>query len=166
MSQKCKHVCIRQLILQKKAIIQITVQSSALNRMKIMRNVGILNVYSRYDDLSKTVLQDTWQVRGRRGRHRKCWMDNIKEWTSLPCQYCSQGTPIEKTGRGSQLIVLHVPPTTQSVKGLNWTELWWVGGVKKPTTHLWCEGLEGVSWNRKSYIPGRWFFVLHQVHGC
>ena len=36
-----------------------------------------------------------------------------------PCQSCSKGPPTEKTGRGSLLIVHHVPPTTKRVKGLN-----------------------------------------------
>ena len=36
------------------------------------------------DSLSKTILQGTLVGVRRRGWHRKCWMDNIKEWTSLP----------------------------------------------------------------------------------
>ena len=38
----------------------------------------------RHDSLSKAILQDTFEGGRRRGRQRKCWMDNIKEWTSLP----------------------------------------------------------------------------------
>ena len=37
-----------------------------------------------YDSLSKTILQGTLEGRRRRGRLRKCWVDNVKEWTSLP----------------------------------------------------------------------------------
>ena len=37
-----------------------------------------------YDSLSKTILQDTLEGGRCRCRQRKCWMDNIKEWTSLP----------------------------------------------------------------------------------
>ena len=37
-----------------------------------------------YDCLSKTTLQGTLEGRRRCDRQRKCWMDNIKEWTSLP----------------------------------------------------------------------------------
>ena len=33
---------------------------------------------------SKTALQGTLESERRRGRHRKCWMDNIKESTSFP----------------------------------------------------------------------------------
>ena len=39
---------------------------------------------TRHDSLSKTILQDTFEGGRRRGRQRKCWMDNIKEWASLP----------------------------------------------------------------------------------
>ena len=35
-----------------------------------------------HDSLSKTILQGTLEG-GRPGRQRKCWMDNVKEWTSL-----------------------------------------------------------------------------------
>ena len=40
-----------------------------------------------------------------------------------PCQNPSQGPSAEKTGRGSLLNRLSCPPATQSVTGLNWTEL-------------------------------------------
>ena len=36
-----------------------------------------------HDSLSNTILQDTLEDRQRRGRRRKCWMNDIKEWTSL-----------------------------------------------------------------------------------
>ena len=39
---------------------------------------------TRHDSLSKTILQGTLEGGRRRGRQRKCCMDNIKEWTSLP----------------------------------------------------------------------------------
>ena len=37
----------------------------------------------RHDSLCKTVLQGTVMGKRRRGRQRKCWLDNIKEWTGL-----------------------------------------------------------------------------------
>ena len=40
--------------------------------------------FTRHDSLSKTIPQGILEVGRRFGRHRKCWMDNIKEWTSLP----------------------------------------------------------------------------------
>ena len=39
---------------------------------------------TRHDSLSKTILLDTLEGGRRRGRQRKRWMDNIKEWTYLP----------------------------------------------------------------------------------
>ena len=39
---------------------------------------------TRHDSLCKTVLQGTVDGGRRRGRQRKSWMCNIKEWTSLP----------------------------------------------------------------------------------
>ena len=37
-----------------------------------------------HDSLSKTILQGISEGGRRRGPQRKCWMDNIKEWTFLP----------------------------------------------------------------------------------
>ena len=39
---------------------------------------------TRHDSPSKTILQGTLEGGRRRGRQRKCWMGNIKEWTFLP----------------------------------------------------------------------------------
>ena len=40
---------------------------------------------THHDSLSKTtLLQGTFEGERRRSRQRKCWMDNIKEWTALP----------------------------------------------------------------------------------
>ena len=36
-----------------------------------------------HDSLSRTILQGTLEVGGSCGQQRKCWMDNIKGWTSL-----------------------------------------------------------------------------------
>ena len=38
----------------------------------------------RHDSLFKSILQGTLEDGRHCGRQRKCWMDNIKEWTSLP----------------------------------------------------------------------------------
>ena len=63
----------------------------------------------------------------RRGRQRKCWMDSIGERSEHPpahcSQNCSQELPAAKTVEEDLCwIVRHVSPTTQSVKGLNWTD--------------------------------------------
>ena len=39
---------------------------------------------TRHDSLCKTILQGTLEGARRRGRQRKSWTDNVKEWTSLP----------------------------------------------------------------------------------
>ncbi|XP_070193795.1 uncharacterized protein [Littorina saxatilis] len=38
---------------------------------------------TRHDSLSKTILQGTVEGGRRRGRQRKSWSDNIKDWTQL-----------------------------------------------------------------------------------
>ena len=38
---------------------------------------------TRHDSLSKTILQGTLEGGRRRGRQRKSWSDNVKEWTDL-----------------------------------------------------------------------------------
>ena len=38
---------------------------------------------TRHDSLSKTIRQGTLEGGRRRRRQRKCWMDNVKGWTSL-----------------------------------------------------------------------------------
>ena len=39
---------------------------------------------TRHDSLPQTILQGTFEGGRRRGRQRKCWVDNIKEWATLP----------------------------------------------------------------------------------
>ena len=39
---------------------------------------------TRHESLSKTILQGTLEGERRRGRQKKCWMDDVKEWTSMP----------------------------------------------------------------------------------
>ena len=60
-----------------------------------------------HDSLSKTILQGTLEGGRRRGRQRKCWMNNIKKSVDIPrpcpCQNCLQGPPAEKSGRRSLL---------------------------------------------------------------
>ena len=40
---------------------------------------------TRSSGLAKTILRETVQGGRRRGRHRKRWEDNIKEWIGLEC---------------------------------------------------------------------------------
>ena len=41
-------------------------------------------IFALRDSLSKTICQGTSEGGWCRGQQRKCWMDGIKEWTSLP----------------------------------------------------------------------------------
>ena len=69
---------------------------------------------TRHNSFSKTILQGTSEGGQRRGRQRKCWMDNIKEWTSTSTLELL--TRLEKDVCG---MVFHVPQTSQLVKALN-----------------------------------------------
>ena len=42
---------------------------------------------SCHDSLSKTILQGTVEGKRKRGRQRKSWIDNIKEWTDCPADH-------------------------------------------------------------------------------
>ena len=48
------------------------------------RKLAWIRRVTHHDSLSKTILQGTLEGGRRRGRQRKCWMDNINERTSLP----------------------------------------------------------------------------------
>ena len=48
------------------------------------RKLAWFGQVTRHDSLSKTILQGTLEGGQHRGRERKCWMDSIKDWTSLP----------------------------------------------------------------------------------
>ena len=78
-----------------------------------------------HNSLSKTILQGTLEGGQCRGQQMKCWMDNIKAWTSLPVTelltMASCRKDWKKIFAASSLD--HVPSTTKSVKGLNWPDL-------------------------------------------
>ena len=84
---------------------------------------------TRHDSLSKTILQSTMEGRRRRGRQRKCWMDNVKLLTSHPMpELLTMASHRKKKKRLEEKlcwIVPHVPQRTQCVTGLNWTEPNW-----------------------------------------
>ena len=77
-----------------------------------------------HNSFSETTLKGTLEGSCRRGREKKSWMDNTKEWTSLPMPELLTKASLQKRLEEDLCwIVPHVPSTTQSVKGLNWTEL-------------------------------------------
>ena len=77
-----------------------------------------------YDSLYKTIPHGTLEDGQRCGQERNCWMDNNKEWMSLPMpELLIMASRKKDWKRISIEYVPHVPLTTWSVKGLNWTEL-------------------------------------------
>ena len=74
----------------------------------------------RHGSLSKPILQITLGGGRHRGQQRNCWMDNVKEWISLPmlelltrasCRkkrlgedlYCLSCLPDDPIGQGTEL---------------------------------------------------------------
>ena len=85
---KCPWKLLRISYLELK--INDCVRSNMSTSLWVHRNLfrqlskdGNLHV-TRHQSLSKAILQNTWEGGRRRGLQRKCWMDNIKEGTSLP----------------------------------------------------------------------------------
>ena len=77
-----------------------------------------------HGSLSETILQATLEGGRRHGRQGKCWMDDIKEWTSLFMpDLLTRASCTRDRMRISAESSLMPPPTTQSVKGLNRTGL-------------------------------------------
>ena len=79
----------------------------------------------RHDSLSKTILRGTLEGGQRRGRQRKCWMDNIKEWTTLPMPKLLTRTSCRKDGKRKSAESSRMSPDETIGQGteLNWTEL-------------------------------------------
>ena len=78
---------------------------------------------TRLDGLPKIIFQGTLEGGRRRGEQRQCWMDTIKEWTSLPMsELLTRASWRKKLEKDPCWIVPHVPPTSQSFKGLKWSD--------------------------------------------
>ena len=128
---------------------------------------------TRHDSLSKTILQGILEGGWRCGRHRKCWMDNIKEWTSLPMPELLTGASCRKDWKRvcaeSSLMLPHpppptLPPTAQSVKGLNWIVLVFSlrGRITQPQSTNWNEMQVASERVWASYSPSQWTgFIQH-----
>ena len=106
------------------------------------------------DSLSKTILQGTLAGGQRRCRQRKWWMDNIKEWTSLPVPKLLTRAPLQKRLEEDLCwIVPHVLPTILLIEGLDWTETE-VAPLQSVHTKLcWTSGFEA-----------RYWWMPHQYH--
>ena len=80
---------------------------------------------TRHDSLSKTILQGTLVGGRRHGRQRKCWMDNIKEWTSLLMPELLLTASCKKDWKRSSAESSLRSPRRHS-RSWGWTELNWV----------------------------------------
>ena len=95
-----------------------------LSRDRNLHGSGMSHATSLSKTIHQGILEGGWHC----GQQRKCWMDNIKEWTFLPCQNCSQGPPAGKTGRGSLLNRRSCPPNDPISQGTELNCVWppWV----------------------------------------
>ena len=107
---------------------------------------------TRHDSLPKTILQGTLEGGRRRGRQKKCWIDNIKEWTSLPMPELPTRASCRKDWK--RISAESSLMTIQSVKGLDWTELncAWAERVGCSLVH-WFTGHRGW-WNFRKLLWG------------
>ena len=75
---------------------------------------------THHDTFCRTILQGTLEGVQHRVRQRKCWMDNILEWTTLFMpELLTMASCRKDWKRISAESSLMSPLTTQSVKGLN-----------------------------------------------
>ena len=87
------------------------------------RKLALFRHFTRHDSLSGTILKDTLEGGWHRGRQRKCWMDNVREWTSLPIpELLTMANCRKQWKRLSAESSFVFPPTAKSVTGLNCVE--------------------------------------------
>ena len=88
------------------------------------RTIAWFGHVTRHDSLSKTILHGKLEGRRRRGRQRKCWMDNIKEWTSLPMAELPTMASRKKYWKKKKIVT----SSGQPYRSRDWTELKWTSG--------------------------------------
>ena len=71
-----------------------------------------------YNSLSKAILWATKVSGQHHGQQRKCWLDNVKQWTCIPARTAHNCLP-QKRLEENVLNHSSCPPTTQVVKGLS-----------------------------------------------
>ena len=60
------------------------IRASLQSGIEQSQNLAWFRRVTCHDSLFGTILQDTLEGGRLRCRQRNCWIDNIKEWTSLP----------------------------------------------------------------------------------
>ena len=90
---KCMRKLLRISYLERKTnkFVRARVQSFVGPREPLLatvkrRKLQWFGHVTRHDTLSKTILQGTVEGGRKRGRQRKSWLDNVKEWTTLIMQ--------------------------------------------------------------------------------
>ena len=66
------------------SVVETPIGTSSRNCRVKSRKPAWFGHVTRYDSLFKTILQGSLEGGRHRGRQRKCWMDIIMEWTSVP----------------------------------------------------------------------------------
>ena len=89
-----------------------------------------------HGSLSKTILQGTSEGGRHRGQQRKCWMNNIKVWTSLPMPELLTGASCRKDWKRVSA-ALSLMPTPHSVKGMNYFSLLTTWACNSTTVNQW-----------------------------
>ena len=74
---------------------------------------------TRHDTLSKTTLQGTLEGGQCHGRRRKCWMDIIKEWTSVPMP-----EPLTRASCGKDWKRISAESSAISPRWPSWSRVW------------------------------------------
>ena len=73
---------------------------------------------NRHNSLAKTIMQGSVEGIRRRGKQRKCWMDNILEWTNMDLQVLLRQTEDREQWRKITTAASRIlPPTTGEVTG-------------------------------------------------
>ena len=127
------------------------------------RNFAWFGHVTRHDDsLSKTILQGTLEGGRRRGRQRKCWMDNIREWTSLPMPELLTRTSLQK-----RLEEVNRPscPPWQPIRSRDWTEQMVNRQKKEPHITL-CRLFTGPACGTLGWLPALGTRRQLVLHGC
>ena len=75
---------------------------------------------SRSSGMAKTILQGTVKGARRRGRQKKRWQDNIKEWTGMGVWRFPEGSRRQRRLERYCCNVICGAPMTSKVKGLRW----------------------------------------------
>ena len=115
---------------------------------------------SRHDNLSKTILQDTLEGGWRRGRQRKCWMDNIKNWTSLPMSELLKNGLLQKRLEEDLCWISRRPNRSGDWTEPNWTGVknrtdYPVSRMRAKSIHVWANALLAVNVKDPSAVQNR-----------